>query len=267
MNMKKRYNNCRLFFICGLVISLFFVSASGFSGCGIDTIYVINSPHLAGNEVLYDDEDPANKTFCFRTDEDNSSLQGIIFLGTDVYYKIYQSDSRMKNEVDYLNSLANDEEKSYISADKLRLSKGSGGYDYRRLKAKKGTSEHVLIPKSSSTDSQLVKIRLTDFSTTYPSIIDVYPDTGNLSNVHHYGKPVRDIPGKVYDFNFGRTNADNRKPDVGDNDFDSEGTSVDDKYYVALFAVSVGQDSGYEQHYSNIEYLGAVTIKSDVLDN
>ena len=66
------------------------------TSCGLDTVYVIDAPGTVINEPLYSSAFEEDKYFEFITNE--RAYEGINYLGTDVYYKIYRSSTTMENE-------------------------------------------------------------------------------------------------------------------------------------------------------------------------
>lgn len=229
----------RLFFAACLV--LFNIS------CGLDTFYVIEPPFQIIKQPLYNSTDFNERYFEFYTNE-TTDISGFNFQGTNVYYRIYDSSSKLDSEVSTLNAKANDVENNSNVANYLIET-----YKYQSLTYENNTTI-TLIPNTG--ENKKVKIRLSDYQSSYPSEI-------SFSNQQY--KPMRSINGNL-SFNFGRNGKNDKKPVADDADFNSSSSS-DSKYYVAMFAVGVGTDAAYSPYYSNILYLGAVTIDSAEYDN
>lgn len=80
--------------------------------------------------------------------------------------------------------------------------------------------------------------------------------------------------GNSYSFDFGRkdkpgygNNGINYDAPVnGDDDFSGNAPS-DNKYYVDMYAVAAGRDTTFTTYYSNVTYLGSITIDASVENN
>ena len=214
-----------------------------FSACGLDTFFVINAPTEIIHEPTYQNTiDEADRYFEFRTNENQDD--SVIFLGTDVYYKIYSDSSRLTSEHSSIMQLANSDNSSNQAADRMIAS-----YRFQPLRAKGHTDQVVLVPNKNS--NRRVKIRLVDirpYDVAQISISDSIVDI-----------PVRALPNSPsFDFFSG---ADDMKPKSDDADTNMSSSSTDpDVYYVSMFAVAVGQDNTYARLYSNVLYLGSVQI-------
>ena len=229
------------FFFAGCLI-LFNLS---FISCGLDTIYVIDAPSVI-HEPIYSSIELPDRYFEFRTAEDYQ--EGITFLGTEVFYKIYDSSSKMISESSSINSAASNESTANQSASRLIES-----YKYQTLRHSNDTGANILIPKGSS---KRVKIRLAN-DPEYDSEFTIGSKLGI---------PVRNIPGNKPEdksFSFKELGSD-KLPKGGENsdpDYAYSSTTEEiTEYYVALFAVSVAQDNTYSLLYSTAVYLGSVTI-------
>lgn len=232
-----------MFILC---VCLFLFNTS----CGLDTFYIIDAPDTTKHIPSNGDTDYSSRYFQFYT-KANNDIEGFVFLGTEVYYKIYDSSSRLLNERETLIAISQDLEKNAGAAEKL-----INDYKYVPLKVT-GHNESPLIPASDS--DQIVYIRLSDYQN-----IDSFASKIKIDNVE-IGKPIRNIENKPYTFNFGRKGEYDVKPVSGDVDCSISTSSK--KYYVCLFAVGVGRDATFANYYSNILYLGDVTIDSESFDN
>lgn len=117
-----------------------------------------------------------------------------------------------------------------------------------------------------------VRIRLTNYLES-----DDKNGIGNKAQIEvdgtNVGEPRRSI-GDKFSFDFGRYGKDNYKDTVirydppSSNDEDFSGSSPSGgKYYVDMYAVAVGRDTTFTTYYSNVEYLGSVTIDATVENN
>ena len=215
--------------------------------CGLDTFYVIDAPHHNEHIPEWDNPDIATDSYFefWTVDKDYDSVK---FLGTDVYYKIYKSSSTMETQVNDLVKLATDSDTNTSAERMIRT------YLYQSLRGQNHENENVLLPTTGS--NQRVEIRLSDY-TLYEAEISV-------DGAHIYGSssrviPVRNLENKPT-FQFKSSNSDSI-PKSSDADVNSNGSSTSDtEWYVAMFAVAVGLDYTYAQVFSNVLYLGSVTI-------
>lgn len=121
-----------------------------------------------------------------------------------------------------------------------------------------------------------VRIRLTNYQEKNNDGT-LSTEIGNKAQIEVDGS-LTSIPrrsrGNSYSFDFGRygnstyeghgINYDH--PTSNDDDF-SDGTVSDNKYYVDMYAVAAGRDTTFRKYYSNVTYLGSVTIDASSPDN
>ena len=235
----------------------FFFFCFLFFSCGLDVIEVIDPPTDGGYNpptIEYND-DYASFVLRFATNEANSSSYNVNFIGTDVMYKIYSSESTLIEERNRINNLILDDENNANLFEKYLENK------FVSLKCS-AHNEEVLIPKSNNNKNQEVYIRLSDNTNEFPAKITV--DNKSLASNNELTIPYRNIDGKEgITFNFSKYSEDpehNRIPEQGDSDV--VGSSSDDGvWYVLLYAVSKANDSSYNPVYSNLLYLGDVKIR------
>lgn len=138
------------------------------------------------------------------------------------------------------------------------------GLDYKELNTANG------ILGSFAADKH-VRIRLTNNKETSPTEIN------NNAQIEVDGINVgipRRLRGNSYSFDFGRygkseyadPNIIYNSPTSNDDDFE-DGTVSDNKYYVDMYAVAVGRDTTFKKYYSNVTYLGSITINASLPDN
>lgn len=261
---KTQYNKkLRTIFSCLFILCLFFINTS----CGLDTFEVIDAPYYLirkpeiTDENSYQTQSFESKQFEFFTnDSDNQNLSEIKFIGTDVYYKIYNSFDDLNRERSILNNNANSETLSVNLITSLTSS-----YGYKNLRASNFRG-NVLIPASSNGSNQTVYIRLTDYNNSdYKACIKV---DGNSINGSSINIPLRTVTdGKDKTFNFGKSGDNDKIPLSEDGDC-LINTSYDSGiYYVNLYAVSVGIDTTFTPQYSNILNLGSISINSNSENN
>ena len=249
----------------GKFIKFFCFSICLFFSCGLDTFYVLSEPNAVFRPEVYDEVfniDFTKRYFDFQTNEEDFNEEensGFRFMGTSVYYKIYNNFNTMISERSYLENLAYDDETSSKAPTQLIES-----YKYCLLNNKEPLVSYNGMNKN-------VLIRLTDYQVEN---YDQALQTGEEDNAarimiagEYLGKaPVR-VDGKST-FNFGRDGENDNVPQDGDNDVKYSSTTTEEGFwYVTMFAVAVGMDTTFTKTYSNIEYLGTVAIDANSYDN
>ena len=220
------------------------------SSCGLDTFYVIDPPTNVVHKPEYSSIDYSDSYFEFFTvDKEYDSIK---FLGTEVYYKIYRSSSRLKSEAEDIQTISNRDDSTSVAAEKLIQT-----YRFQPLRAAGYADKAVLIPTSGS--NAKVNIRLSDYNDLYLASITV--DGDNIYESPSRVIPVRNLPNKTT-FSFKDLKADQR-PKSDDVDVNNSGSSTDSDWYVSMFAVAIGQDYTYASIYSNVLYLGSVRIPTE----
>ena len=233
---------------CLILFNIFY-----FTSCGMDTFYEIDGPSRVNHEPYYDSIEEADRYFEFvapsnKKKYDVGEEPPITFLGTDVYYKIYDSSSRLNSEYSSILQLANSETSSAQAPDRMIAT-----YHFQPLRAAGQSSDQAVLVPDNGSDST-VKIRLLDYLP-----YDYAQVTIDGSNK---GKPVRSIPNSP-SFDFYSQSADlaPKSDDADSSITTSSGTTQPEAYYVSMFAVAIGQDTGYARLYSNVLYLGSVKIE------
>lgn len=248
-----------------LLLSLFVVCLILFNNsCGLDTYIVMDDPVLnIIHEPEYSSIQFQENYFEFYTNETGNYPNDFMFLGTEVYYKIYNNYSIMNQERATLESLASDKDTASKAPDKLRYETNAGGYGYVPLKIA-NYIETPLIKASKPAKNQHIYIRLSDYQSDplYASKITI---DGSSVIDGQISKPVRSVEG--YTFNFGRKGNNDKIPQNDTKDVKYSSFSEDHTWYVCLFAVAVGHDVSYLPYYSNVTYLGCVPIKDNTADN
>ena len=228
------------------------------TGCGLETYVVIDAPINVSHKPVYTYEfDESYFQFTTREPSSEDAYPGYTFLGTDVYYKIYSSYSTMTSECSALESIASSSTSSSNAPDKLIYS-----YSFKKLKLSNYYG-NVLIPPSENYLPQEVEIRLSNYqnSNAYAARIKIDGST--------VGVPLRNNDSEL-SFDFGRTEDNpklNKVPVNGDEDVKYTSVSNNGEWYVAMFAIASARDATYTTYYSNILYLGSVTIDANSKDN
>jgi len=210
------------------------------TSCGLDTFYVIDAPTVH-HEPNYNSMEQSDSYFDFSTSE--REYEGIKFIGTEVYYKIYDSSSRLTSEYSSINQASSGDNSSNQAADRMIIT-----YKYRPLRSSDNIDNSIFIPVDNK--NRRVIIRLSNYHEEYKAQV-------SIDSVDK-GIPVRSIP-KNSSFDFDAATDNLPKSDDEDYSSSSSSTEIND-YYVCMFAVSVAQDATYSRLYSNVAYLGSVKI-------
>ena len=210
------------------------------TACGLDTFYELNAPYNDVHKPDCSSIDYTESYFEFFSAPEPDDGVPLKFFGTDVYYKIYNSSSQLRSEVDAIQSIANRDNSNAAATAMIE-----GNYKYQRLRASGHTGANVLISEAG----EKVYIRLSD----YP----LYPAQISIDGGTSIGIPVR-LRDSSKTFNFKSAVSDSIPKD-GEDDVKINGSS-DSEWFVSMFAVAVGQDSSYSMYYSNVLYLGSVRI-------
>ena len=258
----------------GLIFTVFaaFASFFSFSSCGLDNYYYLDPPRSDGHQIQYGDSDESKHYFsCITTEESGSgtnsdyfsSSSDFVFLGTGIYYKIYNNYSAMQSVESSVNSMISSSDNTYTSASEyLIYTKG-----YKELKISRGVRD-PLIGRGSSPEDRYVNIRLTDYG-DFPAGIWISSDGNDVMNDSNAlkvdGISVRPMrSGSTYGFEFSATDSNNPVPKSGDDDVEISATaSVEGEWYVDMYAVSVGRDSSYTESYSQPFFMGSVAIRAE----
>ena len=249
----------------------FFLFAILFVSCGLDTFYYLEPPKTDGHTTKYTSNDRPQLYFSFLTNEegDNSDYgsSDFSFLGTEVYYKIYNNYSAMvsaQSSIDSLNS------SSDVSAAATNI---INSRNYKTLLFS-SYNQTPLIPEKN--DDRYVYIRLNSIkgSAEYSAVVcygtsAMESYVSGSSGVTLIGKPLRNVSsGSGYGFDFKKTDNDNPLPVSSDEDVSwSSSSSEDGVWYVDMWAVSVGRDSSYSPSYSKLLHLGSISIREEWYDD
>lgn len=232
------------------------------TSCGLEEYYYLDSPREYNNMPSvdrYSDTDYTDRYFEFRTNETDlldylENDSDFRFMGTDVYYKIYNNYDTMISERSSLSSASLNNE--YSAASKL-----IDTYKYLPLKYE-GQSVLTLIPATGK--NQRVYIRLSNYQN------DSYSSRLLIDGVNKGALRRNPAVGGSFDFGrnaYGSSNI-HKIPDSSDADVKySSSFTNPGKWYIPLYAVAMGRDSNYSYTYSNIFYLGTVCIDQNSEDN
>ncbi len=244
-----------------------------FFSCGIDNFYYLDKPKLygdipfvSGNGILGDE---IKNYFTCMTNEESGSGDNYLyfdsssefrFLGTAIYYRIYNSSSEMLSVENSMASRMDSSSSASSAADYL-----ISAYGYKQL-ATSGGIVSPLIQSGSNPDNRFVYIRLTDWNDLQKASICVsdsrlvqYDDSCTLKVNGQTVYPRREN-GKGFDFS--ESSLESPVPSSSDSDVSwSAGDSGDGSVmYVDMYAVSVGRDISYALTYSVPVFLGSIFI-------
>lgn len=250
-------------------VSIFFICLFLFPCCGLDESYALEAPYQKFSSpdatTGSSDLDFTGTYFGFYTNDkgNSTSSKNFKYMGTTVYYKIYNNSSTMSSQISAVSSISSST--NYSSAFPRLQS-----YGYQELGVE-GRNVSPLIPASGGKD-QRVFIRLTNYHEPTDKSGDEWKNYAYrakivVDNDEKY-VPMRQDNTKSFDFGRKNSNGDYDKPKSGEDDVNYSSTSSDDDiYYVALYAVAVGYDNSFTNYYSNVLYLGSIPINGAEEDN
>lgn len=225
--IKTQTKNIKVFATCILVLCLVFFNLS----CGLDIIEYYEPPYVTINPPEPENIDSNQKYILFSTN--NSENTSISFKGTNVFYKIYNNREDARNDRDRLKSISQNDY-SGTSAETLITN-----YKYAML----NNFFNILCPNTGSDYD--VKIDFTD-SNKFALIIDGKEQ-----------KPLRAVENYEFNFDSSYWTYENEQRDF---DVKYNSSSATDVWYVQFFAASVGLSSTLTEQYSNIVYLGCISL-------
>ncbi len=225
--IKTQTKKIMVFATCILVLCLVFFNLS----CGLDIIEYYEPPYVTINPPEPENIDSNQKYISFRTN--NSENTSISFKGTNVFYKIYNNREDARNDRDRLKSISQNDY-SGTSAETLITN-----YKYAML-----NNSNILCPKRESGSDYDVRIDFTD-SNKFALIIN-----GDEQ------KPLRAVENYEFNFDSSYWTYDNER----DFDVKYNSSSATDVWYVQFFAASIGLSSTLNEQYSNIVYLGCISL-------
>ena len=242
-----------------------------FLSCGLDTFYVMDPP-ITDHTAVYSSTDYATNYFLFRTSEttshnkDYNGSAGFKFLGTEVYYKIYNNYSTMNSDISRVEN--------YLDADDPTSASdyiiNNSNMNYRTLAISSGDYSPLI---KNESNNRYVYIRLTDFEKDGPfqqgiclndsQAISTYDSSMSLKYGSQIVYPRRNISKSGCTFNFGGDDDDYDLVPLSDDEDVKYSSSVSEEgvWYVNMYAISTGYDTSYTIYYSEPLHLGSVSIK------
>lgn len=230
--IKTQTKNIKVFATFILVLCLVFFNLS----CGLDIIEYYEPPYVTINPPEPENIDSNQKYILFRTnDSENTSIS---FKGTNVFYKIYNNREDARIDRDKLKSISQNDY-SGTSAETLITN-----YKYAML-----NNSNILCPKSESGSDYDVRIDFTD-SNRFALI-------KNRDGKEEQKPLLRAVENKEFNFDSSYWTYENEQRDF---DVKYNSSSATDVWYVQFFAASVGLSSTLTEQYSNIVYLGCISL-------
>lgn len=232
------------------IICCFFPCSFLFS-CGLEEVTAVNAPAVTYHYPSYSSNDYTTYYCDFLTKE---TSQTDSFIGTEIYYKIYNNSSVLLSErssIESVNSTSN----GSLSATRMIET-----YTYQPLGSNPQNSNSVFIP-AAGTDRR-VYFRIVDNGDGNDLKSDI-----RISGISAGSIPYRYSNDKSFDFFDNDDNDTTDKIDVepvsGDLDYKNSSTaSVSGEYYVQFYAVAVAwNSSSLTRSYSLVLDLGSIPVK------
>ena len=260
------------------LLTLFFCMIAGIfvSSCGLEEVITVTEPTVTHNNPLYSSSDPESWYFNFKTSGDD----GDNFVGTGVYYKIYNNSSTLTSEKSSILSVNTSANSSAAATRMIET------YKYQQLVGG-ASGDAVMFSKDIGAVS--VIMRLKDYqhglgqapsqsdTTAYNNYIESKKNRykweaciGTLagSEYSYYAViPYRSGGNKTFDFfDYDENNKGGTRdvlPADGDEDYKHSASSSDsDAYFVQMFAVGIALDPNTTSpSYSLVLDLGSVPIR------
>ena len=240
-------------------LAVFFVILSVLlAGCGLDTFYYLDEPSSVYS-CQADQSDEAKLYVSFLTSEQTqnnsiyiSGTAGFSFLGTAVYYCIYDNTSALSSFTTTINSL--NSSSTYSSAAERIISSG-----YRPLNITTGGAPNPLVVQQGTNRNLYIRLTSLESQDAFQSAIRVGTSSISQStegaDLFSGAKPCRSNENL---FDFSKIDVD--LPLASDDDTRFSSTEAPNTYYVDLYAFSVGQDTTFARSYSNAVHLGTIPI-------
>lgn len=244
-----------------------FIAGFFFFSCGLEEVFVIDPPVTNYNtNALFSSSNSIDWYFDFSTREQGQVEE---FIGTEIYYKIYNNSSDLTSERNYINSV------NYEANGSLAAKTMIESYSYQTLGRSAGGGI-VFVPAAGT--NRRVTIRLKDYEPAFSNgasgnLTSPYLTTAciSINGAYENAIPMRLGTTKSFDFfddkSIRQNSANSRNeallPKESDSDYKySSSSEVDsDKYYVQMFAVGVAWNSSEASRtYSLVLDLGSVPI-------
>jgi hypothetical protein len=207
-----------------------------FVSCGLDVFYILEPPVFIRTSV---GDDATNRYYIFRTQEVANMVAEYqdIFLGTEIYYKLYNSRTSLQSDIAGISS--SNTANSQNGADRMISSS-----NYQKMMLH-NTPQEILIERTGV--NREIELRL-------------YRE-GEKTEKEDDIKPYFRIDG----VDMGIPMRYNNKPfdDVDEfngSDVDSATGDSRDKWYINAYAVSTGMNTELQTFYSQVVHLGEIEV-------
>lgn len=230
---------------------IFFILPCCFYGsCGLEEVTVVDEATVTYNYPSYSSDDYTTFYCEFLTNEE-SQLDS--FIGTDIYYKIYNNTSTLVSERSSINNV------NTSSNGSAAVTRMKETYTYQKLGKNPATGESYFIPATGN--NRRVYFRIYDSGDGDDLKADIRISGSSIGSI-----PYRYSLDKSFDFFDNDDSDDSDKIDVepvsGDLDYKYSSTATySDRYFVQFFAVGVAWDtSNLTSSYSLVLDLGAIPV-------
>lgn len=238
------------------------------SSCGLEEVLTVEEPTVTHNSPLYSSSDSLTWYFSFKSSSDS----GPNFVGTDVYYKIYNDSSKLTSERSSILSVNTSSNSSDAAKRMIET------YTYQPLGTSAATDSSVFVPELGRSVAFRLKTSLSYANDPASAVAaDRYKShacIGLKSDTQYIFKdyiPFRNGNKKSFDFFDANEDDKNRTrdalPQYGDSDYSCNESDKDksfDEYFVQIFAVGVALNpETVTSSYSLVLDLGSVPIKKD----
>ncbi len=237
--------------VCSLWPCLFFAA------CGLDQFYLLEEPTVVYNEVYASTDDYMKWYVDFLTNETMNSdyypskKNAFTFLGTEIYYKIYDSTTTLSSHKKRVEDVNKSE---YYSNAATLLTET---FKYQTLGTNVGGWASPFVECTEK--NTRVRIRLMSYDDTN----DDLKAGVRFDGVDKGVVPRRNDNRYSFDF-FNKAEETPRESNVepadGDSDYWRTGTGSPEAYYVQLYAVAVGRNNNFTPSYSLVLDLGTIPI-------
>ncbi len=234
------------------------------SSCGLEEVLSLDAPTVTQNNPLYSGDDPLYYYHAFYTEE---AKQPEEFIGTEVYYKIYNNYSSLNSQRSAILSVNTSSNSSAAATRMIET------YTYQPLGTSENTGNVVFVPSTGVNRRIIIRVKNYQNGTGYSGDSDRYHFAACVRIADSLYEPY--IPyrtGNSKSFDFFDYDEDNKggtrdvEPAEGDTDYyyNSSGFSdgYDNTYFVQLFAVAKAWNTTTcAPSYSLVLDLGSVPIR------
>ena len=239
--------------------------------CGLEEVLSLDAPTVTQNNPLYSSTDYLTWYSAFTTEESSQPEQ---FIGTEVYYKIYNNYSSLTSQRSAILSVNTTSNSSAAATRMIET------YTYQPLGTSVNTGRVVFVPNSGSNRRVIIRLKnyldgsgVTGDSDRFNFVACIGFRSGESFDYTYDGDyyiPYRNGNSKSFDFfDYDEDNKGGSRdvePVEGDSDYfhNSNGFSegYENTYFVQLFAVAKAWNTDTcAPSYSLVLDLGSIPIK------